>query len=144
MGRVWAYCLIGVGAFMGLGVGLNAGAGHGLLPVALALGLFSVLPIGLGVRLLRSGDRPARVADADRAWESELMRLAERRAGALTVAEAVAHADLAPERAQRILDDLCRRGLAEHRVTDDGQIVYAFEGAPSAAQKRRAEGVLDD
>jgi len=138
--------LIGVGAFMGLGVLMNV-AGHGVLSLLFTLGLFSVLPIGLGVRLLKRRDLPARVqlrVDAEHAWESELMRLAERRDSALTVAEVVAHTDMEAARAEQLLDGLCKRGLAEVRVTEDGQLVYEFARAPSAVQKRRAEGVLDE
>ena len=72
------------------------------------------------------------------------MRLAAKRHGSLTVAEVVAHADLDAASAERKLDDLCRRGLAEHRVTDDGDVVYRFQGAPDAEAKRSAKGVLDD
>jgi hypothetical protein len=136
--------LISIGLFMGLGVLMNAGT-HGVLTLLFTLGVFSVLPIGLGLRLLRPPpDRPGLRADADQAWESELMRLAAQRDGALTVAEVVAHADLDAVRAERLLDGLCKRGLAEHRVTDEGQIVYRFETLPTSEQKRRAVGVLDD
>ena len=142
MRRFWGYGLVGFGLFVGLGVLLNTGQRE-FFKLAFAFAVFGVLPVLGGLRLLRPKAAPL-AADADRAWEAELMRLAERRGGALTVAEAVAHGDLEPARAESLLDGLCRRGLAEHRVTDDGQIVYAFAAAPTREQKRAAEGVLDD
>ena len=63
---------------------------------------------------------------------------------AAAVAAAPAHADLDAETAERYLDDLCRRDLAEHRVTEDGDVFYRFPDAPSALAKRAAKGVLDD
>jgi hypothetical protein len=144
MRKVWGWVGVGFGLFMGLGV-LVAGAGHGVLTILVTLAIFSVLPIGIGWRCLRpQDDRRALAAHATQAWESEILRLAEKRGGGLTVAEVVAHADLDAGAAERVLDDLARRGMAEHRVTDDGEIVYRFPVAPSAEQKRRAQGVLDE
>lgn len=134
---------------MGVGVLANAAA-YAIPVVAATLLLFVLLPVGTGFVLLRDPHRlsasESRLleARARTAWDAELMRLAERRSGSLTVAEVVAHADLDAERAEQCLDDLCKRGIAEHRVTDGGEIVYRFRAAPSAADKLGAKGVLDD
>jgi len=143
--KAGGYLAIGFGLFMGLGVVLNTGGRHGFAALAFAFVFFCVAPIGLGTLLLkgRTSAKPNEL-EARNAWDSELLRLAARRHGSLTVAEVVAHADLDPATAERYLDDFCRRGLAEHRVTDDGAVVYRFEDAPSAAAKRTAKGVLDD
>jgi hypothetical protein len=133
------------GVFMGVGVLANANPEHGPFARLFALFVFGIAPIALGVLLVTAGRgwRPSEV-EARRAWDSELMRLAAKRHGSLTVAEVVAHADLDAESAERHLDDLCQRGLAEYRVTDDGDVVYRFQEAPSLEAKRAAKDVLDD
>ena len=145
MRRTGGFVAIGFGIFMGLGVLANTGGRHGFAALIFAFFVFCVVPVALGTLLLRgSGSRRPLELDARRAWDSELMRLAARRNGSLTVGEVVAHADLDAESAERYLDDLCKRGLAEHRVTADGDVVYRFQNAPSATAKRLARDVLDD
>jgi hypothetical protein len=143
--KTGGYVSIAFGVFMGVGVLANGSGKHGIGGFLFALFVFALAPIVLGVLLVTAGRgrRPSEL-EAQRAWDSELLRLAAKRHGSLTVAEVVAHADLDAESAERHLDDLCKRGLAEHRVTDDGDVVYRFEGAPSAEAKRAAKGVLDE
>lgn len=143
--KTGGFVAIGFGIFMGIGVLANSGARHGIAALLFAFVVFCAIPVAFGALLLRgsSARRPLEL-EARRAWDSELMRLAARRHGSLTVAEVVAHADLDAESAERYLDDLCKRGLAEHRVTADGDVVYRFQSAPSAAAKQLAKDVLDD
>jgi predicted transcriptional regulator len=143
MRRVVAYIAIGFGSFMTLGVLLNLGQGHSAAALVLALAAFGVLPVVLGVSALRPKRRSLLESHARTAWDSELLRLARARDGGLTVTEVMAHADLDADAAERYLTDLCRRGMVEPRVTEDGQIVYHFEPPPTADQKRAAKGVLD-
>jgi hypothetical protein len=142
--KAGGYVSIAFGVFMGLGVLSNAGGTHGVGALLFGFAVFCAVPIAFGWVLLRDGRARPRALDARRAWDSELMRLAARRHGSLTVAEVVTHADLDAPAAEEYLDDLCRRGLAEHRVTDDGHVVYRFNEAPSADAKRSAKDVLDD
>jgi hypothetical protein len=144
MRRVLGYVAIAFGSFMALGVLLNLGQGHSAAGLLLALGGFGVLPVVLGLRALRPAEHPALEAKARIAWDSELMRLAERRDGSLTLGEVMAHADLDAQTAERYLADLCRRGLADPRVTDGGDVVYHFAASPTREEKRGARGVLDD
>ena len=145
MRKTGGFVAIGFGIFMGIGVLANTGERHGFASLLFAFFVFCVIPVALGTLLLRgSGSRRPLELDARRAWDSELMRLAARRSGSLTVGEVVAHADLDAESAERYLDDLCKRGLAEHRVTADGDVVYRFQSAPSEEAKRLAKDVLDD
>jgi hypothetical protein len=144
MRRVGGYLGIAVGSFMGVGILLNLGA-HPLGALLLSFLLFSAAPIGAGVWLLRRPGEQALTLDAaNRAWESELLRLAARRDGSLSVAEVVAHADLDAAQTEQRLDEMCKRGLCELRVTEEGVVVYRFSAAPSAEHKRSALGVLDD
>jgi hypothetical protein len=143
--KTGGYVSILFGVFMGVGVLAGGSGKHGAGAFLFALFVFGIAPIALGVLLVTAGRsrRPSEL-EARRAWDSELLRLAAKRHGSLTVREVVAHADLDAESAERHLDDLCKRGLAEHRVTDDGDVVYRFQEAPSAEAKRAAKGVLDD
>jgi hypothetical protein len=140
--KTGGYVAIGFGIFMGIGVLANGSSRHSVAALLFAFVVFCVVPVALGALLLRgSGERRPRELEARQAWDSELMRLAAKRHGSLTVAEVVAHADLDAASAERFLDDLCKRGLAEHRVTDDGEVVYRFQGAPSADAERAAKNV---
>lgn len=144
MRQVGGYLAVAVGIFMGLGVLLNLGA-HPAGALLLSFVLFSAAPVGAGVWLLRRPrEKQLALQAANQAWESELLRLAARRDGSLSVAEVVAHADLGPVEAEQRLDQLCKRGLCELRVTEDGVVVYRFGATPSAQQKQLAQGVLDD
>lgn len=144
MRKLGGYLALAVGWFMGVGVALNTRGPHSAGVLLVSFALFSVGPIAVGWWLLRSPANEAKaLLAAERAWESELLRLAERRAGSLSVAEVVTYADLDAVDAERRLDALCRRGLCEVRVTDDGVVVYRFEPPPTAAQKLAARGVLE-
>jgi hypothetical protein len=137
--------LVAVGAFMGLGVLLNLGGPHGAAALLLAFVVFGLAPAAAGVWLLRGPvTEAAALLAAQRAWDSELLRLAARRDGSLSVAEVVAHADLDPKEAEQRLDELSRRGLCELRVTEEGVVVYRFLAAPSTTHKQLAQGVLDE
>lgn len=133
-----AYLAFTVAAFMGLGITLNLGDGHGVPAYGLAMLFCVVMPVGFGIMLLRSPQSRDRLLRAEQAWDSELLRLAERRGGSLTVSEVVAYADLAPSDAERRLEAFCSRGLAEHRISDEGVIVYRFEPMLNQEQKARA------
>lgn len=144
MRQVGGFVAVAVGIFMGVGVLLNLGGPHGAGALLLSFLLFGAVPLGAGLWLLRSRGASLRaLQSANQAWESELLRLAARRDGSLSVAEVVAHADLDAAQAEKHLDDMCKRGLCELRVTEEGVVVYRFAQAPSAEHKRRAEGVLE-
>lgn len=144
MRQVGGFLAVAVGIFMGVGVLLNLGGPHGAAALLLSFLLFSAAPLGAGVWLLRTGGVSRRaLQSANQAWQSELLRLAARRDGSLSVAEVVAHADLDAAQAEQCLDDMCKRGLCELRVTEEGVVVYRFAPTPSAEHKHRAEDVLE-
>lgn len=145
MRSVGGYLLGAVGCFMGVGVLLNSGGPHSAAALLLAFAVFALAPLGAGAWLLKGfGARREARRVAECAWDSELLRLAARRDGSLSVAEVVAHADLAPAQAEQRLDALHRRGLCELRVTEEGVLVYRFVPTPSVTHKLAAEGVLDE
>jgi hypothetical protein len=144
MHKVGGYLAVAFGWFMGVGVLLNVGGPHSGGVLLFSFAVFSVAPACGGWWLLREAvGRAKALLAADRAWDSELLRLAERRAGSLSVAEVVTYADLDAAEAERRLDALCRRGLCELRVTNDGVVVYRFADPPTAAQKLAAQGVME-
>lgn len=144
MRQLGGYAAVAVGVFLGVGVLLNVSGPHSAASLVLSFVLFALGPMGVGVWLLRSpGQRALALPAAERAWDSELLRLAARRDGHLSVAEVVAHADLDAADAERRLDALCRRGLCELGVTEHGVVVYRFAQLPSAADKVQARGVLE-
>ena len=134
------------GVVMALGVLANVGTGlHAPAALAGALVLVGVAPIGLGGWLLAIERRRTRALAARKDVEDEmgLVRLAAERGGSLTVAEVAAVTGVEPARAERLLDGLCQRGLAEHRIAEDGSLVYRMRPLLGAAEKARAKGVLD-
>jgi hypothetical protein len=143
MSRSLGYAAVGGGVFMALGIVMNLGEGFGALAYVVACFFCVLLPIAVGLRLLRAESPRLLAQRSEQAWQSELMRLAERRGGNLTVAEVVAHAELPAQEAERHLDRLCALGVAEHCVAESGVIVYRFQGLLAGEEKRRARGVLD-
>lgn len=134
-----------IGAVMGCGVLAAADNGHGAAAVIGAFVLTSAAPIALGLTLWRRPGAPALPAPrTDSDAQAQLLRMAADRGGHLTAVEVFALTGVEPARAERLLDDLCRQGLAEHRVAADGSIVYRIRPLLTAAEKQRARGVLDD
>jgi hypothetical protein len=119
-------------------------------PATIAALLLTVaLPGGIGLALIRShlgrGRRLAGSRDElrRRTVDAELLRLAERHGGRLTVVEVVRDLALPPEEAKAALDAMHARELAELEITDSGVIVYAFHDVRRLGEKDSARGLLD-
>ena len=150
--KVGGWAAILFGTFMGLGVFSTIGQGHTFAAVAGAFVLFSVGPITGGVLALLHERRSLRQLPANipsrrqldpAGWEIELRRLAEKRQGNLTVDEVVLATGLEASRVEGLLDGLCKKGLADYRVADEGVIVYRIQPVLGAAEKATARGLLD-
>lgn len=119
-------------------------------PATLAALLITVvLPTGAGLWLIagrgHARRREERTALLRRqTMESEVLRLAGRRGGRLTVVEVIGELALPAPEAKDVLDSLARRELAELEVTDSGVVVYAFHDVQKLHEKSRARGILDD
>jgi hypothetical protein len=74
--------------------------------------------------------------------EAELLRLAGRHGGRITIVEAVSDLAVTPEEAKEALDALTVRGLADFEVTDSGVIVYVFHDLRHIGEKRESRGLL--
>jgi hypothetical protein len=129
---------------MGFGIAMNLGAGFGAAAYVLAFAFCTVLPVGVGVALLRGKNERRLAARAEHAATAELLRLAEQRGGSLTVAEVMAQLDLSKEEAEHGLERLCQQGLADYRVSREGVLVYHVAALIDREEKRLAEGVLDE
>lgn len=118
-------------------------------PAALAAILITVaLPAAGGIYLLARPGRERRIAERAHALrrqtlESEVLRLAGRREGKLTVVEVVTELAVPPEEAKEVLDTLARRELAEMEVTSSGVLVYAFHDVRHLSEKSASRGILD-
>lgn len=72
-----------------------------------------MLTIPVGVALRRGTGGRRLTTRAEHAATAQLLRLPEQRGGSLTVLEVMAHLDLSSEEAERGLERLCQKGLAE-------------------------------
>ena len=125
--------LLFISVFMLIGVLAGGGKDHGLFVDIFVFGLAVVLPGVAGLTLLRQHLRrslPSGAGGADalrrQTWESEILKLAERKGGRLTVVEVVADTVIGAEDAEETLGILVGRGMAEPEVTEGGLIVYRF------------------
>ena len=90
------------------------------------------------------GFRHRRELLRDQTHQSEVLKLAERKGGKLTVVEVVAEAALDAGTAERLLQELVTQGIADIEVTDSGVLVYAFHDIQKLSEKSLSKDVLDD
>jgi len=115
----------------------------------LAFAVAVVLPAGMGTALLighfrgksKLSDRKAELRQ--KTIEAELLSLAQKHAGKLTIVESVSALAITPEDAKDALDALARRGLADFEVTDSGVIVYVFHDVQRLSEKSKSRGLLE-
>ena len=148
MGRSLGVALILIALFMLVGF-LRADLAASGVAQAIAFVVAVVLPAVGGVALLAAPMGSKRRVAARRqqlrrqTLDAEVLRLAGRRGGKLTVVEVVTELAVTTEEATESLDQLARHELAELEVTESGTIVYAFRDVQNLAQKDRAKGILD-
>ena len=141
--------LLMVAAFMTIGLFAGGGAEHGLA-VQIFVALITIgIPGAGGILLLRQHHRQRLLGPGahpelpPERHPAELIKLAARKGGRLTVVEAVAEAHLTPDEAQAAFDELCHDGHAEPQVTESGLVVYAFRDLLLLDEKHRSRGLLD-
>lgn len=145
MMRIAGWALIALALFMFVGF---LGADVGGVAAIAALLITVVLPAGAGIALvsgrLRGGSRSSRTAELrQQTLEAELLRLAGRHDGKLTIVEAVGELAISPEDAKQALDALAVRGLADFEVTDSGVVVYVFHDVQKLGDKQHSRGLLE-
>jgi hypothetical protein len=141
--------LIGVSLFMLLGF-FSSGAAMSLPVAGLTLLVGVGIPGGAGVLLIRSyfRRRAGFLEHRERlrleTQGSEIVRLAARNAGKLTVVEIVAELALDSESAEAVLQRLVEQGVADIEITESGVLVYTFPDVQRLPEKERSKGILDD
>lgn len=125
----------------------------GGLVLAVTFLLAVVLPAAAGAYLWwgASAGRAAAEADLRRhqdrlrrvTLEAELIKLAARRGGKLTVVEAVAELAFDSETIADVLEKMAVRGLVEVQVSESGVLVYSFYDVQHLDEKDGAKGPLD-
>ncbi len=145
-----AIALLMVSVFMLIGF-MAGGGGTQSVGVRVFAFLIAVcLPGAFGLHLLRGHLRhslPSGGGGADalrrQTWESEIVKLAERKGGKLTVVEVVADSVMNADDAEGVFKDLVGRGLAEPEVTDGGLIVYVFPDIKLLKEKNASKGLFE-
>lgn len=87
--------------------------------------VFGLLMLGGGVLWLSSLRRREGVR-RDEYEERSVLAVAARHGGRVTVAQITLETDLSSERAERVIDRLCGRNIAQPDVLDDGTVIYQF------------------
>lgn len=132
-------------------IGLIASKGDQTLGIQIfVFALTVVLPGATGLHLLRQHVRrslPSGPGGADvlrrQTWESEILKLAEKKGGRLTVVEVMADTIIGAEDAEATLGVLVQRGMAEPEVTEAGLIVYRFPDVQQLGDKEKSRGLLE-
>ncbi len=128
-----------------LGSDTERSAATNLIAFAVAV----LLPAGMGIALLVSQFRgKAQLSNRkaelrQKTIEAELLGLAQKHDGKLTIVESVSALALSPDDAKEALDSLARRGLADFEVTDSGVIVYVFHDVQRLSEKSKSRGLLE-
>jgi len=140
--------LLFVAAFMTIGflAGGAADAGLGLRLFIMFITIF--IPGFFGVSLIRRHVSGPALGGARRELirqtrESEILKLAQKLGGKLTVVEVVAETAMSADDAEAALGELVRRGLAEPEVTDKGLIVYVIHDVQQLRAKNESRNILD-
>ncbi|HEX2167573.1 MAG TPA: hypothetical protein VHG09_10120 [Longimicrobiales bacterium] len=145
MGRIVGWVLIALAAFMFIGY---LGADVAGATAVFALLITVVLPAAGGIALVTGRVRGRKVGARreelrQQTVEAELLRLAGRHGGKLTIVEAVGDLAITPEEAKQALDALSVRGLADFEVTDSGIVVYVFHDVQNLGDKPHSRGLLE-
>ncbi len=125
--------LILFGLFMFSGAIINISRGTSSLAETIGLLLpFAVAPIAGGGLLIRSHFTAKRKALQDKQkvlqeqQEREIIRLAQKRSGRLTIPEIAADTSLSTSEAEDVMKEMTSKGYVDMQVTEAGVIVYEF------------------
>lgn len=140
--------LVLISLFMLLGSFTTAGRVSG--PAFVMVFLITVLLPALGGGYLlyshwRDKNRlqQSKSALSDATLEAEILRLAGTQEGKLTALEVAREFVLELPEAERILDAMALKKLADYEITDSGLIVYHFVELNQLHEKSQSKGLLD-
>ena len=126
-----------------------AQAGSVTVASLIALVIGAGIPAAFGVALLSgrlgSGKRLGAAKEQLRRQtiDAEILGLAGKRDGKITVIEVVSELALDHAEASEVLESLSVRGLADIQITDSGTIVYDFRDVRLLGEKGSARDVLE-
>lgn len=149
--RILGTVLLLLALFMLVGFLRSGGVGGAARLVAFLIAVVAPAAGGLYLWWSASASRSAALAEqrrrrsllTRRTLEAELLKLAERRGGKLTVVEGVAELAYDAETVEETLKDMAAQGLAEIEIAESGMLVYAFRDVRALHEKADAKGVLD-
>ena len=75
--------------------------------------------------------------------EAEILRMAARHEGRLTVVEVAGELAVPTTTAEELLNELIARELADIEITESGLLVYAFHDMQHLSEKAAARGLLE-
>jgi hypothetical protein len=140
----WALVVLATFMFVGY-LGADVAGAQAIAALIITV----VLPAAAGAALItgRLGSRgrlsARREALRRQTLEAELLRLARRHSGRLTLVEVVSELAVSADDAKEALDDLAVRGLADFEVTDSGVVVYVFHDVQHIEDKHDSRGLLE-
>ena len=111
--------------------------------------LFVVLPLGGGSYMLYSHFKAkqqlqkSKAELSEKTLDSAVLKLAMAKQGKLTAVELMTAFSLSLPEAQKTLDDLALKGLADYEVTDSGMMVYSFHDIQHLNEKGLSKDILD-
>lgn len=75
--------------------------------------------------------------------ERQVLKVITSKRGCVTPVEVAAETNLIIDEAKAMLDQLCKSGAGQLQVTENGNMVYVFEGVLSSQEKNTAKSPLD-
>lgn len=126
--------LIAFGAFFLLGFSVSVSRGASPFAIGNIIGVLvlSVTPIAGGGMLIRSHIKHkqlalrAREKDEYARHEKEIIRIAQKRGGRISIPEVVAETSMSTDEADQVLREMTTKGYVDMQVTESGVIVYEF------------------
>ncbi len=140
--------LIILSLFMLMGF-FNADLEAGAFVKFLTFSITIILPLAGGCSLIYSHYsekkrlKAGKESLAAKTLEAEILKLAERKDGKLTVVEVMTELSVDNDTAKDVLESLASQSLAEVELTESGIIVYSFYEVKHLKDKQHAKGVLD-
>ena len=140
--------LIILSLFMLMGF-FNANLEAGNLVKLLSLVITVALPLAGGSYILYSHyrEREKFISNKNdlrnKILKAEILKLAEKKCGKLTVVEVMSDLALNNDTAEKLLDSMVSQSLADVELTESGVIVYSFYEIQHLKDKQKARGVLD-
>lgn len=140
------YLLIGLALFMLLG--FTRAHVQGMAAIMTFL-IAVVLPAaGGGYLLFANANQNKQIAAnktrlGQKTLEAEIIKLARRAQGRLTVVEVMSELGVDKDQAEQALDSLAQQKYADYEITDSGLLVYTFAELQLLDEKNRSRSIED-